>query len=116
LLLLDEPFASLDALTRIRMHALVERLWSVHRPAVLLVTHDVDEAVLLADRALVLNAGRIAADIAIDLPRPRRLSHPGFAALHAALLAELGVEEGEIRGAKSTESVLIPSQIQTGQK
>ena len=93
LLLLDEPFASLDALTRIRMHALVERLWRSHRPSVLLVTHDVDEAVLLADRALVLSAGRIAADIRIDLPRPRRLSYPGFAELHAALLAELGVDE-----------------------
>ena len=96
LLLLDEPFASLDALTRIRMHALVERLWGTHRPAVLLVTHDVDEAILLADRALVLSAGRIAADIRVDLPRPRRLSHSGFARLHAALLAELGVDEGEL--------------------
>ena len=96
LLLLDEPFASLDALTRIRMHALVERLWQTHRPAVLLVTHDVDEAILLADRALVLSAGRIAADIRVDLPRPRRLAHPGFAALHAALLGELGVDGGEM--------------------
>jgi sulfonate transport system ATP-binding protein len=91
LLLLDEPFAALDALTRIRMHVLVTELWQAHAPTTLLVTHDVDEAVLLADRALVLSHGRIAADIAIDLPRPRRHAHPQFAALRARLLGELGV-------------------------
>jgi sulfonate transport system ATP-binding protein len=91
LLLLDEPFAALDALTRIRMHVLVTELWQAHAPTTLLVTHDVDEAVLLADRALVLSHGHIAADIAIDLPRPRRHAHPQFAALRARLLGELGV-------------------------
>jgi sulfonate transport system ATP-binding protein len=60
LLLLDEPFAALDALTRIRMHALVRDLVAVHRPGVLLVTHDVDEAIALADRILVMREGRIA--------------------------------------------------------
>ncbi len=60
LLLLDEPFGALDALTRIDMHRLVLSLWRTHRPAVLLVTHDVDEAVLLADRVLVLAEGRVA--------------------------------------------------------
>jgi sulfonate transport system ATP-binding protein len=94
LLLLDEPFAALDALTRLRMQGLVQQLWSAHRPAVLLVTHDVDEAVLLADRALVLENGRIHTELAIDLPRPRRHAQPGFAALRDALLAALGVEEG----------------------
>jgi sulfonate transport system ATP-binding protein len=92
LLLLDEPFAALDALTRIKMHGLVTELWRAHAPTTLIVTHDVDEAVLLADRALVLDRGRIAADIAIDLPRPRRHAHPQFAALRARLLGELGVE------------------------
>lgn len=62
LLLLDEPFAALDALTRIRMHDLVLSLWRKHAPAVLLVTHDVDEAISLADRVLVLDAGAIAAE------------------------------------------------------
>ena len=57
LLLLDEPFGALDALTRIRMHALLQELCARHRPAVLLVTHDVDEAILLADRVLVLADG-----------------------------------------------------------
>jgi sulfonate transport system ATP-binding protein len=91
LLLLDEPFAALDALTRIKMHGLINDLWRAHAPTTLLVTHDVDEAVLLADRALVLDGGRIAADIAIDLPRPRRHADPRFAALRARLLDELGV-------------------------
>lgn len=95
LLLLDEPFAALDALTRIRMHALVLDLWRAHRPTTLLVTHDVDEAVLLADRVLVLEGGRFRADIAVDLPRPRAHAHPGFAALRARLLAELGVDAGD---------------------
>lgn len=92
LLLLDEPFASLDALTRIRMHALVAALCQAHGPAVLLVTHDVDEAILLADRAVVLADGRIAADIHIDLRRPRGQGLPGFAALRRRLLTELDVE------------------------
>ncbi|MDQ1078197.1 ABC transporter ATP-binding protein [Pseudoroseomonas cervicalis] len=91
LLLLDEPFAALDALTRIRMHSLVLELWRHHGPTTLIVTHDVDEAVLLADRVLVLEGGRIAADIAVELPRPRRHADPGFAALRRRLLGELGV-------------------------
>jgi sulfonate transport system ATP-binding protein len=92
LLLLDEPFAALDALTRIRMHGLVTELWRAHLPTTLLVTHDVDEAVLLADRVLVLADGRIAADIEVTLPRPRRHGDAGFAALRTRLLAELGVD------------------------
>jgi sulfonate transport system ATP-binding protein len=95
LLLLDEPFAALDALTRIRMHGLVTDLWRAHLPTTLLVTHDVDEAVLLADRVLVLADGRIAADIEITLPRPRSHAHPGFAALRTRLLGELGVVMAE---------------------
>ncbi len=63
LLLADEPFGALDALTRLKMHALLRRLCAAHQPAVLLVTHDVDEAIALADRVLVLEQGRIAADI-----------------------------------------------------
>ena len=92
LLLLDEPFAALDALTRIKMHGLVTELWRVHAPTTLIVTHDVDEAVLLADRALVLDEGRIVADIRIELPRARSHAQPGFAAYRQLLLAELGVD------------------------
>lgn len=91
LLLADEPFGALDALTRIKMHALLQELCARHRPAVLLVTHDVDEAVLLADRVLVLDEGRIALDRRIDLPRPRAHADSGFAALRRELLTSLGV-------------------------
>ncbi len=91
LLLLDEPFASLDALTRIRMHELVGQLWQLHHPAVVLVTHDVDEAIGLADRVLVLARGRIGLDLPVDVPMPRDRTHPAFDALRARLLGELGV-------------------------
>jgi sulfonate transport system ATP-binding protein len=91
LFLLDEPFSALDALTRISMHSLVLRLWAHHRPAVLLVTHDVDEALALADRVLVLGSGQIAYSATIDVPRPRDRNHPALTALRLRLLAELGV-------------------------
>ena len=92
LLLLDEPFAALDALTRIRMHELVIQLWRRHAPAVLLVTHDVDEAILLADRVLVLDQGRIAEDLQIRQPRPREIASSSFQDTRRRLLALLGVE------------------------
>jgi sulfonate transport system ATP-binding protein len=91
LLLLDEPFSALDALTRIAMHRLVLRLWTTHRPAVLLVTHDVDEALALADRVLVLTGGRIGYSVRIDAPRPRDRDNPDLITARADLLAELGV-------------------------
>ena len=97
LLLLDEPFSALDALTRIAMHRLVLRLWDRHRPAVLLVTHDVDEALTLADRVLVLTAGQISHSCQVTTPRPRDRHHAGLVALRTRLLAELGVDtEGKI--------------------
>ncbi len=95
LLLLDEPFAALDALTRMRMHALVLELWRRHAPTTLIVTHDVDEALLLADRVLVLEAGRIATDIPVGLARPR--DPASFGALRAQLLRALGVEPSAAR-------------------
>jgi sulfonate transport system ATP-binding protein len=91
LMLLDEPFGALDALTRTRMHVLLQDLCARHQPAVLLVTHDVDEAILLADRALVLVDGRIALDVPIGLDRPRDPGQPGFLELRSRLLRELGV-------------------------
>ncbi|WP_280425646.1 ABC transporter ATP-binding protein [Nocardia carnea] len=93
LLLADEPFGALDALTRIRMHRLLQNLCARHRPAVLLVTHDVDEAVLLADRVLVLDEGRIAVDVSVDAPRPRTHADPAFAHHRERLLAALGVSD-----------------------
>jgi sulfonate transport system ATP-binding protein len=68
LLLADEPFGALDALTRLKMHELLRDLCRRHRPAVLLVTHDVDEAIKLADRIVVLDAGRIALDVRPAVP------------------------------------------------
>lgn len=90
-LMLDEPFAALDALTRLRMQALVATLWQRHHSAVLLVTHDVDEALTLADRAIVLDKGRIRLDMPIPLERPRRHADPVFERLRTQLLEELGV-------------------------
>jgi sulfonate transport system ATP-binding protein len=92
LLLLDEPFAALDALTRIKMHTLVRDLIARHRPAVLLVTHDVDEAIQLADRVLTMRDGRIAAEHQVS-PTARGRGDAAFVALRATLLAELGVAE-----------------------
>jgi sulfonate transport system ATP-binding protein len=91
LLLLDEPFASLDALTRLRMHELVGELWKRHRPAVVLVTHDVDEAIALADRILMLSDGKISMNVDVDLPHPRARVGARFADLRQHLLDQLGV-------------------------
>ncbi|MEH2115806.1 ABC transporter ATP-binding protein [Nostoc sp.] len=91
LLLLDEPFASLDALTRIKMYELVAQLWERHHPAVVLVTHDVDEAILLADRILVLANGSVGLDLTVNVDKPRDRADPAFVALRVRLLAELGV-------------------------
>ena len=93
LLLLDEPFGALDALTRLAMHRLVDDLWQRHRPAVLLVTHDVDEALELADRVLVLDEGRIIAEHTPPAGRPRR--HADLTELRARVLADLGVATDE---------------------
>jgi sulfonate transport system ATP-binding protein len=93
LLLLDEPFAALDALTRIKMQALVDDLCRRHQPAVLLVTHDVDEAILLADRVVVLVDGKVGLDLEVPFERPRRRGVAGFGDVRHRLLAELGVEE-----------------------
>lgn len=91
LLLLDEPFAALDALTRLRMQDLVLRLQATHGCAVLLVTHDVDEALRLADRVLLLRHGRVGLDLPVETPRPRRQDDAALAALRWRLLEELGV-------------------------
>lgn len=99
LLLADEPFGALDALTRVRMHRLLKDLCAKYRPGVLLVTHDVDEAVTLADRVLVLDEGAFVIDRRLDFHSPgaRTYRNPEFIAHREALLAALGV------GAASTE-------------
>jgi sulfonate transport system ATP-binding protein len=92
LLVLDEPFGALDALTRLAMQELVLGLWERHAPAVLLVTHDVDEALALADRVLVLSGGRIAHQTRISAARPRIRDSAELIELHDRLLRELGVD------------------------
>lgn len=89
LLLLDEPLGALDALTRIEMQQLIESLWRQRGFTAVLVTHDVQEAVALADRVLLIEDGRITLDLAVDLPRPRTRGNPAFAALEAQLLDRL---------------------------
>ena len=116
LLLLDEPFAALDALTRMRMHRLVEALWERHRLAVLLITHDVDEAILLADRAFVIDKGRVVTEIDITLTRPREPGHPDFLPLRRRLLRAIGVDAGipeTPAGTRSTDPTPITTAVAT---
>jgi sulfonate transport system ATP-binding protein len=92
----DEPLGALDALTRISMQRLLERVWHDQGFTAILVTHDVSEAVALADRVLVIEEGRIAHDIAIELPRPRRAGSADLAHLEGRILKELlGEEAGQ---------------------
>ncbi|MBK1783705.1 ABC transporter ATP-binding protein [Prauserella cavernicola] len=94
LLLLDEPFGALDALTRRSMHGLVTELWQRYRPTILLITHDVDEALALADRVLVLGEeGSLVTDVAVDRPRPRDPSDRELGRLREELLGTLGVRD-----------------------
>jgi len=95
LLLLDEPLGALDALTRIEMHQLIEGLWQRNGFTALLVTHDVQEAVALADRVILIEDGRIALDERIDLPRPRQRSDPRFGLLEKRILDRVLQQPGE---------------------
>jgi sulfonate transport system ATP-binding protein len=88
-LALDEPLGALDALTRISMQKLLERVWLDQGFTALLVTHDVTEAVTLADRVLIIEGGEIALDLKIDLPRPRERGSAEVAALEGQILREL---------------------------
>jgi NitT/TauT family transport system ATP-binding protein len=98
LILLDEPFGALDALTRMRMNLLLLRLWEQRKSCVLLITHDVAEAVLLADRVIVLSGrpGVVKHEVTVNLPRPRSretLKSAHFAELESRLLEDLLVDE-----------------------
>jgi sulfonate transport system ATP-binding protein len=89
LLLLDEPLGALDALTRIEMQGLIESLWTARGFTAVLVTHDVQEAVVLADRILLVEQGRLALDLDVSLARPRARGEPAFAALEGRVLARV---------------------------
>jgi NitT/TauT family transport system ATP-binding protein len=95
-LLMDEPFAALDALTRLQMQDLVGQLLTAHSPAVLLVTHDVDEAIRLGDRILVLRRGTFGVDLRVD-PSSRDRGDARFLEYRRLLLSELGVRTGPVK-------------------
>jgi sulfonate transport system ATP-binding protein len=89
LLLLDEPLGALDALTRIEMQDLIERVWQQKGFTAVVVTHDVSEAVALADRILLLDDGIVTLDVAVDLPRPRRRGDREAAGIEGRILHRL---------------------------
>jgi sulfonate transport system ATP-binding protein len=97
LLAFDEPLGALDALTRIAMQRLIERVWLDQRFTAIMVTHDVAEAVTLADRVLMIEDGKVGLDHRVDLPRPRQRGSPELAALEGRILRELfgNAEPGE---------------------
>ena len=107
LVLLDEPFAALDAITRLRMHDLVHALRRKHRAAMLLVTHDVDEAIALADRVVVMRDGRLGEAHRVALSAAEREASAAREELRAALLADLGFAidpDPSTRPSEGTES------------
>jgi sulfonate transport system ATP-binding protein len=89
LLLLDEPLGSLDALTRIEMQVLIEHIWRSRGFTAVLVTHDVAEAITLADRVILIEGGRVALDEIVHLPRPRTRGSARFAALEERILGRV---------------------------
>jgi len=89
LLLLDEPLGALDALTRIEMQTLIERIWQEHKFTVLLVTHDVSETVILGDRVVLIEEGKITLDLEINLSRQRERGSAEFAQLEANILSRV---------------------------
>lgn len=89
LLAFDEPLGALDALTRITMQQLLERVWREQGFTAILVTHDVSEAIGLADRVLLIEGGRVAKDIHVDVQRPRERGSAELAALEGSILREL---------------------------
>lgn len=91
LMLLDEPLGALDALTRTEMQNLIETLWLQQQFTTLLVTHDVEEAVALADRVIMLNEGLVSLDLAVNLPRPRQRQDLAFVSLVDQILKQITV-------------------------
>jgi len=89
LLLLDEPLGALDALTRIEMQSLIEQLWQEQGFTALLVTHDVQEAIALADRVMLIEDGQVSLDLKVNLPRPRARGDALFAELEEHVLARI---------------------------
>jgi sulfonate transport system ATP-binding protein len=99
ILLLDEPFSALDAFTRLSLQDHLLEIWSYAQPTMILVTHDVEEALMLSDRVIVMrgNPGRIHQEFAIDLPRPRRRTDQHLQYWKEQLLEALDLSTGEIK-------------------
>src|SRR5438874_9710087 len=100
ILLMDEPFGALDALTRERLNLELQRIWQENRKTIMLITHSISEAIFLADRVIVMSArpGRILADLDIAIPRPRTFDeivlHPEYPKLASEIRALLNAQEG----------------------
>ncbi|KAF1042419.1 MAG: Aliphatic sulfonates import ATP-binding protein SsuB [Herbaspirillum frisingense] len=112
LLLLDEPLGALDALTRIEMQALIESLWQERGFTALLVTHDVQEAIALADRVLLIEDGHVALDQRIELARPRSRGQAQFAALEEAILARVLRHPGSEQALEDNAQLFAPRGVQ----
>ncbi|WNS78355.1 ATP-binding cassette domain-containing protein [Domibacillus sp. DTU_2020_1001157_1_SI_ALB_TIR_016] len=96
LLLLDEPLGALDALTRIEMQELIEDIWKEHRFTAVLVTHDVSEAITLADRVILIEDGKITMDLQVPLPRPRERGSAAFGKLENKVLSRVMKKDYQI--------------------
>ena len=109
LLLLDEPLGALDALTRIEMQRLIEQLWQEQKFTALLVTHDVEEAVMLGDRVILIEAGKITMDLPITFARPRQRGDAAIAATVEHILERV-LNTGKTRR-EYADTLLLSSQL-----
>ncbi|MBW4459229.1 MAG: ATP-binding cassette domain-containing protein [Nodosilinea sp. WJT8-NPBG4] len=105
LLMLDEPLGALDALTRIEMQRLIEQIWQKQQFSVFLITHDVEEAVALGDRVLLIEHGQIALDMPIPLPRPRQRKSQAFVTLSEDILERVMGDSSDVVNTASKESL-----------
>ena len=118
LLLLDEPFGALDALTRGTIQEELLKIWSGTEQTVFMITHDIDEAILLADRILLMTNGpfaRVAESVEITIPRPRRrdqiIDHPNYYAIRNHLVHFLATRSKELAGARSGGGTQSPETV-----
>jgi ABC-type nitrate/sulfonate/bicarbonate transport system ATPase subunit len=93
MLFLDEPFGALDSITRLVMRGELLRIWQAEHKTIILVTHDIDEAVQLADRVVVLSArpAKVQQVVTIDIPHPRNISSPRYLELRDGILEQIGL-------------------------
>ncbi|MBD1843426.1 ATP-binding cassette domain-containing protein [Cyanobacteria bacterium FACHB-63] len=114
LLLLDEPLGALDALTRVEMQQLLERLWQEQGFTAFLITHDVEEAVALADRVILIEEGQVGLDIEINLPRPRQRGHAVFAKTVTDLVQRLLGKTKEEYDREKELAAMVSDQVLEG--